>query len=241
MRSVFAVTAGSVIVAELAFALAELTVPDVVDTRPRSDRRSAGRAGADVELVRARAVSVRGRRALPERRDLHLRASGARVRQDCSPEPAGIGDRGGVVLDRDVREQEVAFAHGGGDRRRERGRARAVLHAGAARPVRDRVDHVRRRGSSASSRSRASSCALPRSTSRHRVPDGVTSLPWVSKIFAGAEQHVRRRGRSSRRRSRPGRRRADGRAPIRRASRSTSADPDGSRPSSTARGFPSGR
>ena len=42
-----------------------------------------------------------------------------------------------------------------------------------------------------SSRSRASSCALPRSTSRHLVPDGVTSSPRVSKIFAGAEQHVR--------------------------------------------------
>ncbi len=119
--------------------------PGVVDPRPRSDRRSAGRADADVELVRPRTVSVRGRRALPERRDLHLRASGARARQDGSPEPARVGDRGGVVFDPDVREQEVAFAHGGRNRRRQRRRARAVLDSGAGRAIRDRVDHVRNR------------------------------------------------------------------------------------------------
>ena len=102
------------------------------------------RACADVELVRA-AGAVCGGRFLAEGVEVDLRAAGAHRQQHLRPRAARIGDGGRARLDRDVREQEVAFTDRGRDRRRERGRARAVLDAGAARAVRDRVDHVRNR------------------------------------------------------------------------------------------------
>ena len=82
---------------------------------------------------------------LAEGVQVDLRAAGAHRQQHLRPRAARIGDGVRARLDRDVREQEVAFTHRGGNRRRERGRARAVLDARVARAVCDRVDHVRNR------------------------------------------------------------------------------------------------